>query len=70
VHDNKTSDSTHVKIPDIIPAVPMPEIARPIINTADVGAAPASNEPISKITSALMNTCFMEKTLYILPNMN
>lgn len=41
-----------VKVPEKMPAQPMPAIARPIINAADEGAAPQMADPISKIKMA------------------
>ena len=38
-----------VKVPEKMPAQPMPAIARPRINATDEGAEPQIVEPISKI---------------------
>lgn len=41
-----------VKAPENIPAAPTPATARPIINAFDVGAAPHTTDPTSKIMIA------------------
>ena len=54
----------------MIPAHPNPDTARPITKVAEVGAVPESKDPASKIQSDAKKTALIEKTVYILPNMN
>ena len=61
---------TNVKTPDMIPAQPIPEIARPRTSAAEVGATPAINDPISKMTTETRNTYLTENRWYSFPNMN
>lgn len=56
--------------PETIPDTPIPEMARPTIKQFDVGATPASNEPISNIQIADKNEVLIVSTLYILPQNN
>lgn len=63
--------AAHVSLsPEVIPAPPTPDTARPRTSAADVGAAPAINNPISKVATKTRNTYLSEKRWYNLPNMN
>jgi hypothetical protein len=46
--------------PEIIPAEPNPAMARPTMNTVELGAAPQSAEPTSKMAMAARKTHFGE----------
>lgn len=46
--------------PEKIPADPMPETARPTIRVVELGAAPQSTEPSSKMATATRNTSLTE----------
>lgn len=56
--------------PETIPDTPIPETARPTIKQLDVGATPASNDPISNMQMADKNEDLVVSTLYILPQNN
>jgi hypothetical protein len=47
-------------VPENIPADPKPATARPTIRAVEVGAAPQTKEPISKIPKAIKKTHFKE----------
>jgi len=53
--------ATAVVAPVKRPAAPRPEIARPTITAADVGATPHTKDPISKIAKAIKKTHFTLK---------
>ncbi len=56
------SKSTKMTVAPVkVPALPMPEIARPIMKAGEVGAAAQMIEPISKITMAVMKVHLAEK---------
>lgn len=61
---------TCVKHPEMIPADPKPAIARPTTKAEDDCAVADTSDPISKRPIAVRKTCLIEKTVYILPNMN
>ena len=42
--------------PDVIPAAPIPVIARPTIRAAEVGAVAETMEPISNIATSVIST--------------
>jgi hypothetical protein len=46
--------------PEKIPADPMPAIARPTMSALEVGAAPQTAEPISKMAIAVRYTYLIE----------
>ena len=49
------------RAPQKMPAEPTPAIARPTINAEDVGAAPHSAEPTSKMKIEIKYIILMEK---------
>jgi hypothetical protein len=53
--------------PALIPALPRPAIARPMISTSETGAAPQIRDPISNTATAPKNTHFSGKKVYSLP---
>ena len=48
--------ATMTNAPEKIPAAPTPAMARPMINASEVGAAPHTVEPTSKMKMAVRNT--------------
>lgn len=56
----ETTVEIMMKAPDMTPAPPRPAIARPIINMAEVFAAPHSSEPISKSVNPKRKTHLWE----------
>lgn len=50
-----------IRAPENIPADPRPAIARPTIRASEVGAAPQTAEPISKIVIAIKKTHLIGK---------
>lgn len=62
--------TTHVKTPATTPADPIPDTARPTTKAVEVGATAESKDPSSKMKRAVIKTALIEKTVYILPNMN
>ena len=56
-----------VILPEICPAAPMPAIARPRIKTVDVCARAQMIDPISKMTSAVVNNRRISKNVNSLP---
>ena len=58
----KGTKSTKMMIaPAVVPAVPIPAMARPIIKAVDVGAAAQTIEPISKTTIVAMKVVLVAK---------
>lgn len=55
------------RAPAKIPADPIPAIARPMMRAVDVGAAPQTSEPSSKIPMAIRYTHLMLKKVRNLP---
>ena len=56
------SGSVIIVPPEKTPADPRPAIARPIMKAVELGAAPHSVEPTSKIRSETKNVYFVEYT--------
>jgi len=50
-----------IRPPEKIPAAPRPAIARPTIRAGELGAAPQTAEPTSKIVMAIKNTHLIGK---------
>jgi hypothetical protein len=53
-----------------MPAKPIPVIARPATNIAEVTAVEQSKEPTKKIACASKNIRLIENNLYSFPNTN
>lgn len=60
----------YIMAPEKVPAMPMPAIARPTMNTAELGAAPQTRDPISKIVREHRNVHLAGKVLYRRPQDN
>lgn len=58
--DKGTDSAIMMKAPQKMPAPPRPEIARPMIKAIDVGAAPQTALPTSKMTIEDKNTHFVD----------
>jgi hypothetical protein len=67
---NGSVAGTYRIAPETIPDTPIPEIARPTIKQLDVGATPASKDPISNTQIADRKQALVVSTLYILPQNN
>lgn len=52
------TDTIRIIAPFIMPAVPTPAIARPMMNAIEFGAAPHSADPISKTVMQMRKTYF------------
>jgi len=48
------------RVPEKMPAEPMPAMARPTIRATEVGAAPQTAEPTSKMKIEIRKTRLME----------
>ena len=56
-----------ISAPENTPADPIPAIVRPKINVTELGAAPQTAEPTSKIKMAKMKTYFGGARVYAFP---
>lgn len=56
--------------PENIPALPRPEMARPTIKAADVGAEALIADPIANMRYDTMKTIFIENIVYNFPNVS
>lgn len=54
-----TSGSMIMAEPEKMPAAPRPAMARPMMKTTELGAAPQTAEPISKTSIESRKTCFV-----------
>ena len=54
-----TSGSMIMADPEKMPAAPRPAIARPTMKAIELGAAPQTAEPISKMIMENRKTCFV-----------
>jgi hypothetical protein len=64
---NETTVEIMMKAPDSTPAPPRPAIARPMMNMAEVLAAPQRREPISKRANPNRKTHLWEYDEYSFP---
>lgn len=63
-------DVIKMMAPAMMPALPIPAIARPMMKATELGAAPHRADPISKIKMRTKNTYLAVWKVYILPMSN
>lgn len=60
--------NTYTENPVPTPALPIPDIARPMMSVFELGARPDNKDPIWKVATAPKKIHFGVNSLYTLPN--